>query len=150
MGHGMELAHLTVNTNHLRMSPRKEVSSEAILVCSSFVQQGRHDIPGLPGVWCETRRKNVGRASLTIGGRHGAVIAALLAWEAEAAARAWPAIIALARHGGVIAPEVRMPKTLPWLAVSLAPIAMVLTRDELMALADFERCWAWAVLESQG
>lgn len=142
-----ELAHLTINTADLRMSPRSEVSTEALAVCRPLTLPGRHRIPGMPPeLWVECRRKNAGRATMIIGDEAGTYIVAQLAWTEDAADAAWPSVIALARDSGVIAPALHLPP-LPWLAVMLAPVCATLPPQTLMFLADFERCWAWAVLE---
>ena len=39
-----------------------------------------------------------------------------------------------------------MPASLPWLAVLLTPSIITLPKASILALGDFERCLAWALI----
>lgn len=80
-------------------------------------------------------------------GRPAQVAQCVLVWAPAGQAKVWPRIIEQSRRLGIIAEALRQPASLPWLAVALTPASATLPRDTLMALADLERCWAWAVLD---
>lgn len=148
----MTLAHLTINTNNLRMSPRAEVSAQAIAALAPFVCTcPPTPIPGLPHLRADCRRKMQGRAVLTIWHSPRASVAmAVLCWEQQAADETWPALVNGGRNEGITPAMLRCPESLPWLAVVLTPNAAQLSPEDLAALADLERCWAWAVLDKEG
>jgi hypothetical protein len=141
------LAHLTLVTGDLRMSPRSEVSAEALRALSPLVSAGMGEIPGMPGLYAEIRRGQ-GQASITIGLANGQVaLVAVLAWEPAGAQTSWGAILSLARDGAAIATVLRQPDHLPWLAVTMAMPSATLSPEQLIMLGDLERCLAWAILE---
>jgi hypothetical protein len=43
--------------------------------------------------------------------------------------------------------QVWKPEALPWLAVVILPAALQVPLSDVSALADFERCLAWAIIE---
>jgi hypothetical protein len=83
-----------------------------------------------------------------------------LAWTAQGAIDVWQALEPLylttsealaqmIRLPDSVLSESVVPKTLPWQAVVLLPGAyMAINQDDISWMGDFERCFAWAILES--
>lgn len=131
------LYHVTIETGHTRESPRSEVSPETIAALLPLLGGG--PLPGCPGWrvtrddWSWTLETERGSPIVTWGvARHPAEGAAL-----------WRHLEALSAG-----PIAEPPSRYPWLGVVLREMAPRLTRDELLMLADIERCVAWAWLES--
>jgi hypothetical protein len=148
----MNLAHLTINTNDLRTSPRAEVSAQAIAALAPWTRATRNKAELLPGglhlAARAHRDDSAGLAQLDVWSGPAAQVAqAVIVWTPEGEAKVWPRIVDQSRRMGIIAAQLRKPDSVPWLAVALTPAAALLSADTLMALADLERCWAWAVLE---
>lgn len=149
------LAHLTLNTGHLRMSPRSEVSEEAIRALDPILAAGRGICPGLPTLTIVVKQRQPGRTIILIGDlRYGTALVAVVAWEEDAALHAWHSLATLARSQSHAIGEsigaLEMPATLPWLAVHLASASAFLAPDVMAAIGDLERCLAWAILAREG
>lgn len=149
----VELAHLTINTNNLRASPRAEVSAQAISSLAPWTRSTRNKAYPLPGGLLLVARAHrddaVGLAQLDVWAISPVQVAqAVLVWTQAGEEKVWPRIVDQTRHMCIIAGTLRKPVSLPWLAVALTPAAVMMPPDTLMALADLERCWAWAVLDT--
>lgn len=146
----MNLSHLTLTTGDIRMSPRSEVADATIAFLGPLIAPGTEwprKIPALDGISIIIDRKNSGRALITLQGPAGRTcIICGLAWEADAGDLIWSDMMELARNEIVIAPMLRRPP-LPWLAVMMTSHATTLPPDQLMMIADLERCIAWSILE---
>jgi hypothetical protein len=147
------ISHLTINTNDLRMSPRAEVSADAIRVLLPWTKGTKNKATRLPVLPLYARaHRGDGLAQLDIWSappNAHQVAQAVLVWTPEAEARVWPRVLDQSREAGIIAAVLRKPASIPWLAAAITQAATVLDPDTLMALADLERCWAWAVLETE-
>lgn len=55
------LAHLTLATGHLRMSPRSEVADATLTALAPLLAAGEGDVPGMPGMYVVLRRSHRGR-----------------------------------------------------------------------------------------
>ncbi len=144
------LAHLTLATGHLRMSPRAEVGPEALAILAPIVRAGAGLVPGMPGVQITIRRPGSGQALIIIHAADGLTyIVAGLAWSQDAADALWPTLIEMVRDAGAAHSVLRRPDHLPWLAVALTPATVMLGREKIGMLGDLERCLAWAILEAR-
>ena len=147
------MIHYTLNTGHIRMSPRSEVADDIIDVLRPIVEEGEHIIRGILVVVPHTDHGFVatiyadpdGRVPLcTIG----------VADTIHAEEEIWPCLEDMylrITDGGIMAragfQSPRKPTSLPWLAVVLHG---ALVRPETMEwLGDMERCLAWAWLEGR-
>lgn len=146
-----DLHHLTLNTGHLRLSPRAEVSEEVIAVLRPLVAKGSAPVPGMAGWHLHFVFPEDGAVFFQIADRPGLsktpVLMAIVAWQAEAAATAWKTATTSYKQicgPGCLAPPAMPP--VPWLAVWLTPFAGRVRPDELFAFGDLERCVAWAVI----
>ena len=78
-----------------------------------------------------------------------------VAWTPAGQAEIWPALESLYLNLGDQHPELLgqacvpiCPASLPWLAVVLLPAIALQSRDDVGWFGDFERCLAWAMIES--
>lgn len=149
------MIHLTVETGHTRMSPRSEVSDEAVAFLRGALWPPAAEppdsiaVPGAPGyrlgvapggegLWAAVWHE---RDGVRAGGQWmGDAICVWVVVSTVEAALTWPRI--QARN------KCAQPDSVPWLAVSLAPLA-VQHPDALEWLGDLERCVAWAWLEER-
>jgi hypothetical protein len=142
-----------MNTGHERVSPRAEVSAEALAAVAPLLQPGRHPIPGTAGYAVEAEHVGGGVLNahvLAPDGRTCVIFSALR--SREAADAYWPhwerLYLSLTddlpglRAADFAAP--RPPSAVPWVSA----ITLYATPDEAYWIADFERCVAWAWLDS--
>lgn len=147
-----EISHLTINTNQVWIAARADISAEKIEGLQSLTQDSANKalkIPGLP-LHARVRRDDVlGLAELDVWSQKKVQVAILMVvWTKEAEEKVWPQIVTQSRQAGIIALLLNKPKEVPWLAVALTPAAAVLSDQTIACFGDFERSWAWAVLES--
>ena len=86
----MNLAHLTLNTGHLRSSPRAEVTDETLTALLPLIRAGGGPIPGMAGISVQIKRQQPGQAICLVGDDCGTMImmAAALKLVACSAVRA--------------------------------------------------------------
>lgn len=150
------LAHLTLNTGHLRDSPRTEVDDVVIGHLDPLIRAKRGAVPGSDGIELAfsiaggKERCLVQIVTRENGGDYSEpFILFSLAWSEDAAAKAWTAMLGIAKSVGVpVAAEA--PQTTPQLVALLTPAAVRVRPDILAAAADLERCIAWTILAREG
>jgi hypothetical protein len=147
------LAHLTLNTGHLRMSPRSEVAEHAIRALDPIVLDTNPAGTVISGVRIRMQRRKNG-ASFTLGTEHHAMIVGALVWHEITAEHTWKSCLELYRGQHQAEPAAEMPSHIPWLAVQLpgAPelMACIATPEMWAQLGDLERCIAWTILAQEG
>lgn len=156
------LNHLTLNTGHLRASPRSEVHGDVRRALRPIAETSGGPIPGLTG-WYLHLIHSVesgldGSVYFQIARERGRsqrpVVQCMLCWQASEHEAAWN----VAREGYTAhEPELRTmrlwrapppkPPTVPWLAVWLTPFVVRVDPLTLCAFGDLERCVAWTLLD---
>ena len=142
-----ELAHLTLNTGHLRNSPAHEVSPEVIDCLAPLVQAGGGPIPQCPGWSCKITCDATG-AFFEFSQGQIPCIHCTLVWDAKEADELWSCA---SRSVFTVAAGIstKMPTTLPWLAVNLLlPSFIMCYATDLAVMGDLERCLAWTILQT--
>lgn len=156
------LHHLTLTTGHVARTTRAEVRSAVIMSLAPLAQSGGGTVPCF-GWNVEVRRPQPhstealcnGAASFIV---HDAVRAPLMpsplvrcvvCWQAERSNDAWDLAKQAAQDSRLpTTASIRQPREVPWLAVMLCPGIMDLSPVAIAALGDFERCFAWTLIES--
>lgn len=137
------MLHLTLNTGHVRESPRNEVGDDVIDALRPVVQMSGGPLPFPPGYVLGIDREGrdaVYTISSVVGADDPQPVPLVTCWLAvEHPDRVW-AVVPSAVAG------VEIPATAPWLAVLIHPTAL-LRPDALGWLGDAERCIAWALVE---
>lgn len=134
----IHLIHLTLNTGHIRVSPRNEVSNDVIAALQPVVRAGGGLLPGPPGYRMTIDRE--GRnAVYTIyriddGGATAPLVTCTLAQEASM------------RTMTMSVQGMAMPVRYPWLAVEIHGSALA-DPESIGWLGDLERCIAWTIIE---
>ena len=141
------MIHLTLNTGHWREAPRSEVSDDVLAPLRSLIASGGGPIPG-PRRGYVVQIWRMGRDALFTVARgdddYPVVTCGLCVDEP---ARVWERLLVLTPMAVVLRTEcVAMPATLPWLAVVIQDFS---AGEDLGWLADFERCLAWALIETE-
>ena len=137
------LNHVTLNTGHVRRSPRSEVSDEILVELAPALARarvrGRAKLPNLPGYFVSVDQEWIGGAAVTLSKRRLPVVRCVVATDTASAwqGRAW-----LVAQGAVAAQHVE----LPWLGVWLTP-DMLDALKVLDWLDDVQRSIAWAILD---
>lgn len=144
------LAHLTLNTGHMRRSRLHEVEPGALdhtreLLANAIAGDGNADMP-IPGYRLHAEPFGSRRAALCTVYR-GAEPIATIGIAARPAKALWGQLIALRHHLAPDAPQLDEPPA-PWCAVMLLP-ALREAVDAMDWLGDFERCAAWAWVGEQ-
>jgi hypothetical protein len=135
---GPSLLHLTVSTGRVRRSRRSEVHDEIVSALRPLVETGGGPIPGCAGYDVAITRN--GRDVLfTVTQAGFPVVTCGLA--VKDAASVWRALLALMPAAGKVEP----PAEMPWLVVAFHEGA---PNPDLYWIADFERCLAWALIET--
>lgn len=146
------LAHVTLLTGDVRISPREEVSREAIEALRPLLGCGGGPVPALEGyAFAAIVRPDV--LSFTVArdapdGSADVLVSCLACREEEASEAAWGVIVDRAAATLAVAPGLTLPP-LPWLAVAIQPALVVDMTASLEGLGDFARCLAWAWLEEE-
>jgi hypothetical protein len=139
------LKHITLNSGHVRDSPRSEVADEVLdAVRLLVVKTGAFDVPGQPGFKTHLTLDR-GAAVFDVCIDDAPIVIGAVAWQTEYAATIWSALEIMAKQFGATK-KPTLPATLPWLAVLLLPTAEA-WGDAMQWLGDYERCLAWAILE---
>lgn len=150
----MDLAHITLNTGDIRDQPAGEVGEDAIAYLGPIIDAGGGPVDVVPGWRVEVSIRDGGAAfSLAAGGRP--VFDAMLGADPGREQALWESAMGMCRASletdGFPMPKVmRKPARVPWLAVILRAGLASLPRGEIMAVADFERCLAFALLRRMG
>jgi hypothetical protein len=132
------MQHLTLDTGDTRVSFADEVRPDVIETLRPLTVTGRHELPpSFDG--CTAKVTVDGPAALVTVDRDGAPLVTFgVAADQDGAAVLWPLISE---------PAVAEPSAVPWIAVRLE-VGLGLSPDDGDWLGDFERCWAWAWLDT--
>jgi hypothetical protein len=126
------LSHYTLDTGHLRASPRSEVGPGIVEALAPLLVPGEHDVPGFGS--CRVRVSiDDGTLRADIGGQAGPLVTLWTVTDAAGLERAR----AEAGHPAVL--DLALPACLVRLRATLG--------DDPSTwgwLGDFERCLAWA------
>ena len=147
------IRHITLTTGHVRDSWRQEISDEALAACADLLAQVAADpsqmvsIPGFsdyylsgqPGGACWVGTVWTGSPSVC-------VVTIGIAAHSRCGASLWRELHRWGQTPVVTDPE-RCPAE-PWVAVALDEGALT-HLDAMEWLGDFERCLAWAWVESR-
>jgi hypothetical protein len=131
------LCHYTIDTGHGRDSPRSEVSPDALAVCRALLRLGTHRLP-IPGGYSVRVERNGPWLAATVLGARGAPLVSLHVVRDPVGLRA----VLDASGCRPVAPI-----TLPAALVETLP-GLALDASATEWLGDFERCLAWAWLDS--
>lgn len=137
------IAHLTLDTGHLRHSPKNEVRDDTIAALAPIVERGRGEIAGWD-IQMVHGASPSGSAGFTLTHNRLWIISAYMAWTKEGDTAEWSVV----RQAYKL--RAMKPLCLPWLAVKLMAGAHQVGFDVLREGADLERCLAWTVLEFIG
>ena len=143
------MIHYTLNTGHSRFSPRGEVATDIIALCLPWTQTGQHAIP-VPKWSLETGRLERGMICTLWRGKIPAVTFAVAA-TAQYADEVWAefesfylSITDTPGHRSSDWSAAKKPESPPWIAVVIVePFEAAESW-----IGDFERCIAWAFVES--
>lgn len=128
------LNHYTVTTGHNRVSPRSEVGPEAIAACAPLLVAGEHEMPGFPGYAVRVRSVEGWLTAIVFAPSGDCLVTMHVVRDQRALGAA------LRLTGAKLAAPILSPAVL----VEVEP-----TNDSALAwLGDFERCLAWAWIES--
>ena len=146
-----KLHHLTIDTGHLAVTPRSDVSDEAIAWLQPIVddEQGLADV-----LWFDLirlmgpERRPKGAAACTIHLGHGgpALVQCVICWRSEDAETAWTAL-SIPEIAPVTGRRLSVP-SLPWLATKLLPGIESAPQEVVAMLGDAQRCIAWTIIET--
>lgn len=142
--------HITLDTGHIRHSPRAEVGDEIVLVCRDLIERATADgEPAIPGQAATMTATIAGRCLLvTVWARddHAPLVTIGIAEHSRCGAPLWRrlhddqrgSMPSLKTDRDCVPPE-------PWCAARLE-IGIAAHLDEGYWLGDFEHCLAWAWL----
>lgn len=146
------MIHYTLNTGDSRVSQRSEVADAAIAALRPLLDRGGQ----LPHPFTAYRVKvshAPGGAVFSMYRHTHPIVLCAVAWDPSTAERIWHDIertyLQMGDRPHEIAPAAlaEMPATLPWCAVIILPTIMLEARTEVGWIGDFERCFAWALIE---
>ncbi len=154
LGHFLEmttphhLEHVTLNTGHTRRSPRSEAADEVVRGLAAgldraIATKAREPIPGF-ALFSYSVTALGGAAMVTIWREAAPVVTFGVAADADSA-KLWR----LLHQGGAgkHATNPERPPAAPWIGVRMEAGAASTPRDDLLWLANFERCLGWAFIE---
>lgn len=136
-----DIAHLTLTTGHLRLSPRDEIPRQVIDVLAPIAAAGGGEVHGI-GIAIAERAPGWARFELSLRGE--VVARCLCCWRREGADDAWREAM---RLPGIGLPKVYTAPPVPWVAATLTEAIERQSPDDAMAIGDAERCVAWALIE---
>jgi len=144
------LEHITLNTGHMRVSPREEVSQEVIDICRDLIVRSTSPNAHIPIPACEPYFvKSVvdgsnmcATVSKLVAGTQIPVVAIGVALEAGYGVKLWEEMHSSANMP-LITEADSAPKR-PWVAARLEFEGIFLAFDAMHWLGDFERCLAFA------
>ncbi|MBD9640900.1 hypothetical protein IB277_31870 [Ensifer sp. ENS07] len=136
------IAHLTLDTGHIRNSPRSEVHRDVVDVLSPIVRGGKGEVAG----WDIQMIHGAAPGSVGFALNHGGlwIASSYMAWTQEGDGAQWDVIRKLYQ------PNMMKPTCSPWLAVKLMSGSAGAGFDVMMEAGDLERCIAWTVLDVFG
>jgi hypothetical protein len=149
------IVHLTLNTGDRVEQHRAEVTDDAIRVLTPLVNKGGGRLPDPFSAFRVELARDPGDGwnSFTVYHGRNSIVECGLCWDVKDSRKLWDVIcnqyLCACNTTAVDwtnAPT--MPSTVPWLAVILLPGLLSLTRDDVLWLGDFERCLAFAIIES--
>lgn len=135
--------HVTLNTGHTRVSPRSEVSGEAIDALRGLLVPGYHTIPGTGWGMQVTTHGDEMMATIFVGKRPLVTLA--VGVSKEGSADLWDGIIDHAKQLTGTAGKIEAMPSPPWCAA----VIILPTPEEAAIVADLERCLAWAWIEQR-
>jgi hypothetical protein len=143
------LEHVTLNTGHTRRSPRSEAADEvvrglAVGLDRAIATKAREPIPGF-ALFSYSVTALGGAAMVTLWREAAPVVTFGVAADAKDSAKLWR----LLHQGGAgkHATNPERPPAAPWLGVRMEAGAASTPPDDLLWLANFERCLAWTFIE---
>ena len=143
------LEHVTLNTGHTRRSPRSEAADEVVRGLAAgldraIATKAREPIPGF-ALFSYSVTALGGAAMVTIWREAAPVVTFGVAANAKDSAKLWR----LLHQGGAgkHATNPERPPNAPWIGVRMEAGAASTPRDDLLWLANFERCLGWAFIE---
>lgn len=144
------MLHYTLNTGHIRSSPRSEVRDDAVQSMLHLLLPGRHEMP-VPGFNLLAHINGTALLVQVFSDELPAVTFGV-APDAAAAAYAWPhlekAYLDLGDLPGFRTNDLELPRKpahTPWVAAML----IFVSPEEALWIADMERCMAWAWVEKK-
>lgn len=132
------LDHYTIETGHLRASPRGEVADNVIRQLSPLLRSGDHVMPFPDGYSVQVTIEGTSLAA-TLRPTGGAPLVTVMVAVDE------PGLARILADTGARPPK---PLRVPAALVTVHPTA-ALDQDAVGWLGDFERCLAWAWIERQ-
>lgn len=146
------MTHYTLNTGDSVESPRSAVADAAIAALRPLLARGGQ-LPAAFGAYRVEVSHAPGGAMFSIHrGAHPIVLCAV-SWDPATAEMMWSHIervyLDLGDTPSRVAPGklAERPESTPWLAVVILPTILLESRNDISWLGDFERCFAWALLE---
>lgn len=146
------LAHLTLNTGHLRMSPRSEVFAGSIKLLDPIIIAAGGVVGG---IYLRVLKRGKTACAFSIGTKSHVMIFGFLCWDEAGADLAWKMSSSVYRGQHDQEPAAAQPEHVPWLAVQLptndnALLQRIGTPEMWAEIGDLERCIAWTILAQEG
>ena len=168
------LYHLTLNTGHVAVTPRAAIeNSSVIATLTPLVTDTPADVPtvgwglklfrpqalhGRKDCWAATQTAHAvdGAAMFTVSAaknlshdRRPNFVHCVACWNPALSKAAWRIAKDCAAAGGLPMANVQRPHHFPWLAIALDVGIQCASLEELGMLGDFERCFAWTLIENR-
>ena len=149
----MAMIHYTLNTGDSRVSQRSEVADAAIATLRPLLARGGQLPPPFSGYRVEVSHAPGGAIFSVHRGAHPTVLCAV-SRDPATADRMWSEIegvyLQLVDNTQHVAPGklAERPESTPWLAVVVLPTIILESRSDIGWLGDFERCFAWTLIEA--
>jgi len=146
--------HYTFNTGHSRVSPRSEVGDSVIAILKPIAAGGHHRIPAFDYLSVIVTIKE-GQAIFSILAdrkpKPMPVIHGGVAWTAAGRTILERELEKINAAGGArIVPDhqtaEKSPEGVPWCGIVMFD-SVALLGEDIAAIADFERCLAWAIID---
>jgi hypothetical protein len=146
----MQLWHYSINTGHGRWSPKSEVADNIISAMKSMVEPGMHNMP-IPGYQLEVEDTAAGLLCTMFAGDRP-IMSMIVAADHAELDHLWPTMEAMYHK----VTEIPVLRSMDYIAAKKPEVfptciawPILATPDEAMWLGDFERCLAWAYLETK-
>lgn len=146
------MQHITLDTGHVRWSPREEVDAGLYRLLLDHIAAALHGpapIPELPG-WTAHAAAEDGILILTVSRHLRDAIVPLVSIGVTAESRRLVALDRLMRRDDLSIPPIAAEARVrgPWCLVRLYPTVALIPPQDLAWMGDYERCVAWAWLDS--